>query len=618
MKRVAALLKKPVWFSIILNAVVLFAALFVYKPFFEENDDAFLAMIAEGAYGVKETHLIYSNILIGYLYKGLYTVLPKVRWHSVLQFVFLFMAFTTLTFVIRLIFDKKKGMARVGSLLSMVFVLGSFHELYVSVQYSKTAVFVCAVGYLLILYSLRCGSDDGEDTKGEVNKYLYIFGYIFLIYGMLLRDSSFLLATLLLIPLGMYEFFEIVMTGRKEGMYFKKLLRFICSFALVCGCYLLSYGINNTSYNKNAGWKDFREYNNTRMELLDYRYDLLDHNKYEERLKGLGISSNDAFMYLTWQFGDDEVLDVDMMKKVLMNAPGRFSFTECCKALLKHIYEDVFIFDPMIIGVLMSGTILLLLLILNNYINKDERAKEKKDAGIKGRILSLIVETVVLAGIFFYYENCGRWSHRIVYAALLAFYIIIIYHLSYIMTVKCDPVKDFNESAREDSLVLAVALIMILLSGISVLLGNRFEYNEYKRSESDYKGFFNHIAENEKNLYIADTFTFQTAYKYEVFSAKEEGSLKNFVAVGSWFINSPITKEITGKYGYSNPFKALAGQKDGGEERAGMKDNGNSVILVDNMSVKQKEEYLSEHYGEREAVMLMEEFGFKEYEIAEK
>jgi hypothetical protein len=91
-----------------------------------------------------------------------------------------------------------------------------------------------------------------------------------------------------------------------------------------------------------------------------------------------------------------------------------------------------------------------------------------------------------------------------------------------------------------------------------------------------------------------------------VFRPYEEGSLSNFAAVGSWFVNSPVTKDITRKYGYDNPFRAIAGV---GSEGAG------TVYLVDNMYLKEKMTYLKEHYREYEPVEEQESHGLKIYSI---
>ena len=364
----------PIWTSIALNAVTLIISLFVYKPFFEENDDAFLSMIAEGAYGVREPHLIYTNIILGRVYRTLYTFCPAIRWHSILQYIFLFAAMCVLTTILlkpwgRFFCHASKPRGRFFchifssgiSFLPIFLLLSISYEAYVSLQYSKTAALVSAIGYICLLYTFRPdwstkGTDDlikpsadnaidnaGEnavDNAGEnaavsgINKdgeglkqkpaagtaVMRIMSCIFLIYGMLLRDSSFMLATLLLIPIGIFALVKFCKKNTRKSAQIKVFIGF---FAAIGCLFLLFIYVDRAAYDKDTAWKDFMEYNGTRMQLLDYRYDLLDYNRYGSRLEGMGISENDALLYLTWQFGDDQVLSTEKMEEILSGAPGR-------------------------------------------------------------------------------------------------------------------------------------------------------------------------------------------------------------------------------------------------------------------------------------------------------
>ncbi|MCR5106592.1 MAG: hypothetical protein K6B28_00360, partial [Lachnospiraceae bacterium] len=135
------------------------------------------------------------------------------------------------------------------------------------------------------------------------------------------------------------------------------------------------------------------------------------------------------------------------------------------------------------------------------------------------------------------------------------------------------------------------------------LVGNRFDYNDHKRTEPDYKGFYAYIQENKDELFIADTFTFQRAYKYDVFCPYSEGSLDNYVAVGSWFVNSPLTKAITESYGYENPYDAL-------------KEADERVVLCDNMYPENKLLFIKDHYDEdRELEYIDNRSGIDLYRI---
>ncbi len=576
--------KNYIQYSLIINAITLLAAVFIYRPFFEENDDAFLSMIAEGAYGAREVHLIYANVILGYIYKALYTICPFIRWHSVLQYLFMFIALTAFSYLIQVICAEKEH-EKTGRLLPIVFLLAVFHEAYVSVQYSKSATLVSAIAYVLILYGTSGWCTGGskpekqEQAGPSGNTAVRVLAYILIVYGMLLRDSSFLLASLVMLPMLIYDFARNMKTaGGSRGKVFMK---YFIAFAPVAVCFLIFTLVNKAAYNRDAAWKDFMKYNAVRMDFQDYRYDLLDYNKYASRLKQMDINENDAILYITWQFGDDSVLTREKMEEVLKDAPSRWSPVECVKALIQHVYEDVLIFDPLVIAFIIS-----VIYLIFSLVRKHE----------SGCFLMLILELVEFAGILVYYEYCGRWTHRIVFAAML----VLAVELMCLIAVK--GLLDKPAAGENLSMVRAVVTLMAVFC-IAALLGNRFDYNSYKRSDTDYHAMLGSLKDNKDTLYIADTFTFQKAYRYDVFRPYEQGSLDNFAAVGSWFVNSPITKRITEKYGYSNPFTALAG-KDSVDK---------SVLLIDNMYFNEKLTYLRDHYGDIDLEKTAEEFGFTIY-----
>ncbi|MCR4807603.1 MAG: hypothetical protein K5857_07990, partial [Lachnospiraceae bacterium] len=251
--------KNPIWFALAANAATLIVALFAYRPFFEENDDAFLAMIAEGAYGMSEVRLIYVNVILGYLYRFLYSVAPMVRWHSVLQYVFIFMAFTAFTYVIMAICIKRKT-EKIAKPLSIVFLLAMAYEGYVSLQYSKTATITASAGFLILLYSLRRRDDKDDVTvsRKELN-ILDAIAYLLIFYAMLLRDSSFMLAGLLTVPLGLAEFVKSLKAGKG-----KALARYVFTFLPVLIFLVVFMKVDRIAYDRDASWKSFMEYNDTR------------------------------------------------------------------------------------------------------------------------------------------------------------------------------------------------------------------------------------------------------------------------------------------------------------------------------------------------------------------
>ena len=592
MKYLRSFLEKRAVFALALNTVFLLAALFLFRPFFEETDDSSLAMIAEGAFGSRCPYLIYTNIMYGRLLTLLYALIPSVRWHSVLQYIFCFISFTLITYLL----DGYRN----GRLISALLLLSSFYEIYVSLQYSKTAALICLAGYISLIFATgakSAGEPDRHDLKfvpeGTVCRqngakervFLFAAGALLLIFGLCLRKECFFLATLFAgIFIAGIWIRELSLRGRGA---IKELIKsymktFVPVFAVSFGLILL----NTLACQSDGEWVRFTEYNDTRTELIDYRFDLLDYERYGEELEALGVSENDALLYLTWQFGDDSVFSVSKMREIL-DAPfaqGKLRWVETAKSFVRHIYDDILTFNPAFMGLMiLAGACIAGL--WEKYRN------EKRKGGVLSYYPVLFLCSAALFVILVYFELSRRWSHRIIYAAFLMAMVILSFEVCLLWAESS--VKEYT----------AIPAGVICISVLTACLGNHFDHNSYLRSVPEVNDYIACVSGDKERLYVADTFTFQDSFKYKVFEPLKEGELGNFVLAGSWYVNSPITRAVTSAFGYDNPYEALRAADD-------------RVILSDNIYAAEKLLYLKEHYGEGFKLSEpSERAGIKEYRV---
>ena len=571
MRYLKSFLKNRAAFAFALNTVFLLLSLFLFCPFFEETDDSSIAMIAEGAFGSRCPYLIYTNIMYGRLLTLLYGLIPAVRWHSALQYLFCFVSFTLLTYLL----DGYKN----GRLFSFVLLMGSFYEIYVSLQYSKTAAFICLAGYISIIFVAR-----GLITQKRERVFFYSLGILLLLFGLCLRKECFFLAT---------GFAGILIVGiwiKDIGHLEKDMIRvrikgyltaFVPVFVVAFGLMLL----NSLTYQRDGEWPAFTEYNNTRTELIDYRFDLLDYERYGEELKELGVSENDALLYLTWQFGDDSVFSVSKMREILDAPFARDGFRgiETAKSFVRHIYDDILTFNPAFIGLLtLAGACIM------GLREKNGDSGERSASVFFTRPVFLLCFAALFV-VMVYFELSRRWSHRIVYSAFLLAMVTLAFENADLW------------DRREVGITVPVG--MLCVCALTACLGNHFDHNAFLRSVPEVNDYIACVSADKDRLYVADTFTFQDSFKYKVFEPLREGELGNFVFAGSWYVNSPITRTVTAAFGYENPYEALKALDD-------------RVILSDNIYAGQKLEYLKEHYGDGFGLSEpMERAGIKEYRI---
>lgn len=583
MERINKFSIKKLIFSIFMNAAVLAMALLVYKPFFEENDDTQIAMIVEGAFTAKEWHIIYPNFILGKIYVFLQTVLPLIRWHIVLQYVFIYLAYVFSVYVIA---KHKRGI-----FISVVAVAGTFYEMYVSVQYTKTAAFVGVAAFILIFEYVRNNTtlsnanDRVINYSGKVNtaenRLFVIMALIFVLYAALLRPESVFIAAVPAAAVGILEFF------RTKNIK-KYCVAFIPAFVLT----VLLTILNSFVYAKDAQWGRFMEYNQARMQLNDYRYDIFDFTRYADTLNSLEVSENDALAILTYQYGDDDIFSLERFREIR----GAFGPRQFGYETFANLYENLVNEIPKSY-VIMAAVFGLLAVLVASIVTDISKSSPGFITDARRKILSMVLMGCFCFAAILYFQYSGRFSHRLFGAIVVPTVFLICYMIDSIY-IRDNNSKIIFGGNKNDVTGPACIVILIILVGLNGLkyMANRDECVKYTTENAPVLRELEEISKDKNSLYVADTFTFQNVYRYELFNTFEEGALDNFVTCGSWYLNSPITRRITERYGYNNPFEALRSGND-------------NVYLLDNMGVECKTLFLQEHYGKVVEVEKLENRG---------
>ena len=622
-------LKHPIIFTAVSNLITLIVSVFVFHPYFEEDDDAVLAMICEGAYGHRDYHTIYTNPILGRITAGLQGICPSVRWHSVLEYLFIFLTLSLVTYVL------VRRCEHFGYLLSVILQLTVGYEAYVAFQYTKAAALIAAgallcmlllVGQKLNLQRVRKAKASGtEETvqkeqgakasgtektvqKGQMaqkawsqdksdenwNKIecrvIIILAYVCFTYAFLLREEPALIASAVM---GIVGICDIIRSVRSNAG------RYVIAFAPALAVVVILHVVNSFVYEADPEWKAHAEYNAVRTKLVDNRCDALDYTKYGEALSDIGVSENDALMYVTYQFADTSELDNNKLEQIVETAGRKVVDVDFCKAFAANIYDECFAFSPLVIGLLLLAAYCVAMRICSRWI----------DFALEGAFAAMML---------FIYQYSGRWNHRLVAALGLALVMAAVYYLD------DGEVGGFEGSAagavtdvaggskRYKTTAAFTAVVIVAVVNVGMLLGNIFEYNEYMRSQAaeGYPVLEEYVAEHKDTLFVYDTFSLANVYKYRVFEPCNEGRYDNMISCGGWMTNTPITNGILTEYGYDNPFEALASGDD-------------KVVLIDNLMVLNKVIYLQEHYGgdggtEYRAEAVDEIGGYKVYRIVEE
>ena len=166
-----------------LTVILVFGLVFaIFEPGFDTNDDAVMNMIVAGkGYGLApDEHMVFTNVLIGFVLKYLYTVFPTVPWYGgYLLAVHFVVQVTMLYCVVRTRYTRLR--------LRLYLAYFAAAELYLlnNLQFTSTAFLAGQAGILLLMLAMRRSSSEGRWLVR-----VSALGIIARLFGAFVTDSS--------------------------------------------------------------------------------------------------------------------------------------------------------------------------------------------------------------------------------------------------------------------------------------------------------------------------------------------------------------------------------------------------------------------------------------------
>lgn len=246
---------------------VLLVILFVPLSF-QTNDDVAMNSIASGAISGKPSEfLVFTNVLIGYILKFLYQIIPSVNWYTY----YLILAFTGGYYALQLAFQKTCKNCKYLSITVHIAILAILIPSLVNIQFTKIAAIALAGGFSLLL---------------SVNNYDYktiIKAFLLIMLGAAIRVNVFYLYLLLCIP---FFLFHLV---KKD--YIKPIL--LIGATVIT---LLIIFINHSVYNNNTEYKEYMYFNSLRSKITEVDNPTQSYEKNKQALDELNWNYADYYL----------------------------------------------------------------------------------------------------------------------------------------------------------------------------------------------------------------------------------------------------------------------------------------------------------------------------------
>jgi hypothetical protein len=296
-----------------LTVAVLFGLVFsVFEPGFDTNDDAVMNMIVAGkGYGLSpDEHIVFSNVLIGFVLARLYTLWPSVPWYGGYLLAIHFAAQSLILYCV-----VRSGYTRLRLRLYLVYFATAGLYFINNLQFTSTAFFAGQAGILLLMLAVRGASSDGFYRRKLACACFVALGL--LVLSSLVRREVFYPVVGMAIPTcGL-----AALAGRRPLAGLTASLGVILTAVVISA---VCWQFNFAHYNRDPRWRDFYEYNKLRVKFNDeawVRYSPETAYLFQE----VNWSENDFDMLSAWFFDNESRYSQEALRHVLEKYPWRES-----------------------------------------------------------------------------------------------------------------------------------------------------------------------------------------------------------------------------------------------------------------------------------------------------
>ena len=484
-----SLLKEKTKFLIILfiNVVIFGIVNIMFDVKYEQVDDFIIYNLYSGLDGTYNFHGIYIHPFLCILLNMLYRISSIINWHSVFLLIMQFLCFSLIGFLI-----VKKHNNGISIILYTIFASIFYPTLLMLVQYTSVSALLLLTSFILLV--------DRMEQKDFTNKKYELLLFLLFTFGIMLRLQS----LLIILPfMGIYFILYMIEYFKKniEKQHFIKMIFYYIILFIIT---VIIYITNLVIYHMDPVYREYTEFNTARSALHDIIH--IDYEKNKEIFDEIGWSSNDFFMFNTFNFGDENIYTKENIKKLLgymEQKDEQIVFTKDLEQVLNDFKSE------------MSNTyiyisILFFSIFLFSLFNGNK---------IKYNVLLFII-TIAIHLLFI---GINRSMLRVVIPEYILSTALILYNIK----LNCsNKINDSNKNCA----ILIMMIIMICYSSCT-----KYNYNYKLGDYQSSKDLISYTNAHKENVYLYTVPSLQFRYlAYSVYQMPPKNSFSNLRVLGGW------------------------------------------------------------------------------------
>lgn len=486
-----------------------------------KSDDYYLSEICYGAYsGEYDIHLVYNNILLGYVLKGLLLLFPNIAWYAVLQIILLICAFISLSKELYISLGKK------GICLWFIVAFFFGYECYIKITFSKTAGFLIAIGFFLIF--INC-----------LHRNCYkrvLLGAIYVLWGILYRSSMLEMVVAFFIGILFIEF----VIQKKQRVGYKKVLCLGLIICIIFGGNIFLNKNNQYLYSIDANWNDYFYNNSIKAQIIDHSS--MDYERNREKFEEIGVSENDLYLVYRNYIYDPECMSIEKQEKIKEIVQKDVTWNKGIREIIKisvfveymrNIFKGYLKYSWFICLFFFLGLLLLY-------------------KSMKGFLYFAYAILILVAENYYLYLK-GRYLQPHVDVSIGV--TIVLFCLFYLCTN-----NELQKSINWKKDVFIVVSIIVIQIMLSYDYFNSEYYLNYGTEQAcnpeDSKEIMDVIHSDPEHLYItSDEENVLSLWSFNTYEVIPKGYFSNVFSLGKfrWYSHS----KVLDKYGVVNPLKEM-------------------------------------------------------------
>ena len=504
------------------------------------NDDIAMLKIAESfKTNAHSEHLVFISVILGYVLKAFYSLLPNINWFILMYLAVINLAFIALNGIVKKVCENIIGYAVIAAI--QVFALSNLTFTSIS--------FICAVaGMLWMLVFVK------EINKSAIKHFAFGFVLLLLAFAMR-RGDTFYFTVMFFVPLYLFSF--IKKRNKLAVLAVVILLCTVSNYAVV--------GVQNVYNGKipsDVYFSEFRKYRGAANDDGLFNYE-----RHGQELQEAGITENDYYLLRRWVFGDKKVYSAETMKAV---AESR-DFDEKYNTDLIDIAKSILRQETVVLLLVA----LVLLTVICFIIDSDSRLEP------------LLVFIFTMGGFGFLYfrrRGVGRVSAMVVICGIIL--MLYLFLINYGNFIKLKPIEKLPSKVFKAA-VSALCILAVLATALYCVRENR----QFDRKAEQFSEVAEYTDNKTDEFFITDVrVSSDYVVKYNndnIFKPYANRKLHFYGFLGTWTLYT---------YYYYDNMKNL-GYEDYSDSLISILLNDEVRFISKKMPPEKLERFFKENYG---------------------